>query len=218
MGNSTLIEEIRDKNVDIEHFVNRVIKEEDLRDEIVEQLLTNKDIMVYYHCYYIISRASELKPELFFQHWYDFVTLINHKNSYHRDIGLTIIGNLVSVDTKHLFDNILIDYLGHINDKKFMTAQCCIKNLAKIVKERKELRETIVEVLLKLEEKCSYPEKQKELLKYGVLEILDIVYGESNNKDNINIFIERATSSISPKTKKKAIKLQKKHMVNLYME
>lgn len=212
MGNSALIEEIRDKNIDVEYFINRVIEEKDLRDEIVTQLLTNKDIMVYYHCYYIVSKSSALKPELFFQYWNDFVILINHKNSYHRDIGLTIIANLVSVDTKHLFDIILIDYLDHINDKKFMTAQCCIKNLAKIVKERKDLREIIVEVLLKLEEKCSYPKKQKELLKYGVLEILDIIYDQCDNKDSINAFIEKATSSISPKTKKKAIKLKRKYI------
>ncbi|SKC90119.1 hypothetical protein [Maledivibacter halophilus] len=212
MDKKILIEKIKDKNIDVENFVDKIIKEEYLKKEIIKQLLNNKDIMVYYHCYYIVSKASELRPEIFYQYWDDFAALMNHDNSYHRDIGLTIIANLISVDQDKLFDNILKDYLEHINDKKFMTAQCCIRNLVKIIKERIDLREIIVETLLNIDKKSSYPRKQKELLKYGVLEILDLVYDESNKRDAINTFIERSATSISPKTKKKAIELKRKYI------
>lgn len=214
METTGLIEKIRDKNLDVEYFANEVIAEESVRNEIVSQLLTNKDIMVYYHSYYIVSRASELNPELFLRYWDDFAQLLNHSNSYHRNIGLTIIANLVCVDENHLFDNILENYLGYIDDEKFMTAQCCLKNIGKIVKSRKDLREKIIQTLLKVDEICSYTEKQKALLKYDILSVMDLIYKESNvrTRELMNAFIESCEKSISNKTKKKAIELIKKYL------
>ncbi len=214
MDNNKLIEEIKDKNLDVEYFANEVIDNEDLRDYIVKQLLTNEDIMVYYHSFYIISRASELNPKLFLKYWNDFVDLLSHQNSYHRNIGLTIISNLTFADESNLFDNILAAYLNHIDDEKFMTAQCCLKNLVKIFQARRDLREDIIQRLLKLDEICYYPERQKELLKYDVLEIIDLIYRESDikAKESMNTFIEACEKSRSNKTKKKAIDLIKKYL------
>lgn len=212
MNNNLLIQEIKKKDVDVEYFSNKIIEDEDSRNEVVKHLLTNKDIMVYYHCYYVVSMASERRPELFYVYWDDFVSLLKHRNSYHRDIGLTIIANLVSVDGKGYFDDIFEDYLRHIDDTKFMTAQCFLKNLVKIVKVREDLRPKIIETLLAVDEKASYPEKQRELLKYDILQIFDIIYMESNFKRSINSFIEDALNSKSPKTKKKAKELVKKYL------
>lgn len=212
MDNNTLIEKIKDKNIDVQYFANRVIQDENLRNEIVRQLVTNKDIMVYYHCYYIVSKASEMKPDLFYMYWNDFKSLLNHKNSYHRDIGLTMIANLVGVDDKHCFDAVFEDYLKHINDEKFMTAQCFVKNLVKVAKIRLDLRAKIIEILLEVDKKSSYPEKQRELLKYDILEVFDMVYKESDFKESINHFIESAVNSKSPKTRKKAKELVQKYL------
>lgn len=212
MDNNTLLEVIRDKNIDVQDFANRVIADEVLRDEIVKELLTNKDIMVYYHCYYIVSRASEIRADLFYKYWDDFVVLLDHKNSYHRDIGLTVIANLVSVDEKHCFDHIFEDYLSHIDDEKFMTAQCFVKNLRKVVENREDLRVKVIGTLLEIDKKSSYPVKQRELLKYDILEIFDMIYIESDLKERINYFIINALDSISPKTRKKAKELREKYL------
>lgn len=214
MDNNELMEEIKDKNVDVEYFANEVIKDKNLRNLLVKQMITNKDIMVYYHCYYILDMATELRPELFIEHWNNFTSLINHKNSYHRSIGLTMIANLVCVDGNHQLDNILEDYFEHIDDEKFMTAQCCLKNIGKIVMIRKDLRKRIIEMLLKVDEICSYHEKQRELLKYDILVVMDLIYQESDIQDQerMNIFIDRASNSISNKTKKKAIELIRKYL------
>ncbi len=72
--------------------------------------------MVYYHCYYVISKASEEKPELFYDYWNEFVLLLDHQNSYHRDIGLTIIANLTKIDTDDKFSVIYEKYIEHFND------------------------------------------------------------------------------------------------------
>lgn len=213
MDREALIEKIKDKNVDVDGFVGKAFEDEAIREEIVQQLLTHPHIMVYYHCYYIVSKASELKPELFYVHWHDFAKLLHHKNSYHRDIGLTIIAHLAKVDTLHLFDAIFNDYLSHIRDEKFMTAQCCVKNIEKIIKARKDLVPPIVDVLLQIDDDPFYPPKQNALLKYDVLVVLDAAYASYRQKEKIHTFIQASKESLSPKTRKKAIALMRKHQV-----
>ncbi|WBW97055.1 hypothetical protein [Oceanirhabdus sp. W0125-5] len=209
--NKETLDSIRDKNIDVEYFSYQAIKDPSFREDVICELLTNKDIMVYYHCYYIVSKVSEIRPELFYDHWNDFVSLLSHKNSYHRDIGLTILANLVSVDENFYFDNILKEYLKHIDDEKFMTAQCCVKNLIKIVKGRKDLRGVIVQTLLEVEKRVSYHEKQRELLKFDVLNVFDEILEKSEYKDDMISFIKDCSNSISPKTKRKAKELIKKY-------
>ena len=133
MAKNDLISEISDKNLDVDKFARIVINEEPIRREIINQVLNNTHIMVYYHSYNILAKASELKPELFYKYWDDFASLLNHKNSYHRDFGLTLIANLTKVDFENKFSSVSEDYFKHINDTKFMTARHCIQNTAKIL-------------------------------------------------------------------------------------
>lgn len=208
---NNLVRKIADKNVNIDEFVVNVLKNENTRIEVIEQLFNNKNIMVYYHCYYIISKASQEEPKLFYKYWNDFAGLLNHKNSYHRDIGLTIIGNLTKVDKKNLFSSIFDKYIEHFNDEKFMTAQCFVQNLKKIIKNKNELAEKIIEILLHIDNRCTYPEKQKELLKSDIIEVLDEAYQSTTDNKKIVEFVRSQTSSISPKTKKKANEFLVKH-------
>jgi hypothetical protein len=80
-----LILEISDKNFNKEGFVEKVLNDSKIRDEIVQLMLNHPKIMVYHHSYSIISQASQMRPELFYQYWDDFSLLLDHPNSYHRD-------------------------------------------------------------------------------------------------------------------------------------
>lgn len=204
MVESNLIQRIADKNVNIYEFVEAVLNDENTRAEVVEQLLNNRNIMIYYHCYYIISKASEEKPELFYKYWNDFTELLNHKNSYHRDIGLTIIGNLTKVDEKNLFSSIFNKYIKHFNDDKFMTAQCFVQNMKKVLKNKNEYAEKIIKIFIDIDKRCSYSKRQKELLKSDIIEVLDVAYESIIDKTEIIEFVRAQSSSMSPKTKKKA--------------
>ncbi len=109
-----LVSKIADKNFNKDEFVEIVINDKASRDEIVNQMLNNKDIMIYYHSYYVISRASELEPELFYRYWDSFVSLLDHDNSYHRDFGLDLIANLSEVDIDNKFLSISNEYFKHL--------------------------------------------------------------------------------------------------------
>jgi hypothetical protein len=206
-----LIQEISVKDVDVDKFVQLVISEDHTRNEVIKQLLTNPNIMVYYHCYYVVDKASQARPELFYPYWPGLVPLLKHKNSYHRDIALTIIANLTRVDQDDLFSTIYHDYFEHMNDNKFMTGQCCVRNSGKIIRNKPKLRNQIIGLLLDVDNQCTYTEKQKELMKSDVLEILDVVYGQAIDKEGVDRFIRVSVNSISPKTRQKAKELVEKH-------
>lgn len=103
MIDNDLINKIADKNVDVEHFSQLIISNAELRDLIVNLMMNNPKIMVYYHSYYIVEKSCKMNPELFYNYWDSFASLIKHENSYHRDFGLTLIANLTEVETRQIY-------------------------------------------------------------------------------------------------------------------
>jgi len=211
MNTTEMIEKVAEKNFDVDKFVQLAINDENARNEIVHQMLTNSAIMVYYHCYYVVDKASQKRPEMFYSYWGEIAELLHHRNSYHRDFALEIIGNLTRVDRENRFAEIEDDYFDIINDEKFMTGNCCVKNLLKIYRHKVEQRERIIETLLDIDNRCDYTEKQKGVLKADVLEIFDEIYEEVSEQDEINKFIRAEVNCVSPKTRKKAKELIKNY-------
>jgi hypothetical protein len=206
-----LTREISVKEIDIDHYTKLAIEDDNIRDEIIRQMITNPDIMVYYHCYYVADKASFERPELFYPYWPEIAPLLQHANSYHRDFALTILANLTKVDQDNLFSKLFDGYFEHLNDTKFMTSLCCVRNSLKIIRNKPELRETILALLLDVNQRCTFPEKQVALMKFDILVIVDSVYAETRDKESLQAFIKAGIHSISPKTRRKAKDLVKKY-------
>jgi len=206
-----MLEKIAKKDFALDAFVRLALNDADARNEIVHQMLSNPAIMVYYHCYYIIEKASQQQPELFYPYWEDIAGLLHHPNSYHRDFALEIIGNLTQIDQENRFTHIEDEYFGVINDEKFMTGNCCVKNLLKIYRHKAGQRERIIETFLDIDNQCEYTEKQKGVLKADVLDIFDEIYADAPERERINAFIREEVNCVSPKTRKKAKELIEKY-------
>ena len=207
MNSTEIIEQIAKKDFDVNAFAQLAIKNERARNEIVRQMLINSAIMVYYHCYYVVDKASRERPEIFYSYWREIAELLHHKNSYHRDFALEIIGNLTRVDQENRFAEIRDEYFRIVNDEKFMTGNCCVRNLLKIYRHKPEQREQIIEILLDIDNRCDYTEKQKGVLHADVLDIFNEIYGDVLERIRINEFIKTEANCISPKTRKKAKEL-----------
>ena len=69
METNEIIRDIADKNFDKFKYVEQIQFDEELRDLIIDQMISNKNIMVYYHCYDIVSEASCSRPDLFYKYW-----------------------------------------------------------------------------------------------------------------------------------------------------
>lgn len=211
MNTNELIQAISDENFDVDYFVDLVCEDAQARDEVIKQLTTHPHIMVYYHCYYVADQASQVRPDLFLTYWPVIVPLLNHPNSYHRDIGMTLLANLTQVDAENRFGAIFQGYFEHLHDQKFMTGHCCVQNSLKIIKNKPELRDRIIALLLSMDNGSAYSEKQKALLKYDVLDILDQVYLDLPDRKDANEYMRACVNSASPKTRQKAKELVAKY-------
>jgi hypothetical protein len=206
---SDLIRQISEKNADIGAFVHLTLVDSNMRMEIVRLMVTHSDIMVYYHCYYVVDQASSQNPGVFYEYWDELVPLLRHPNSYHRDIALTILANLTAVDAGNRFVLIADEYLSHLWDAKFMTAQCFVRNCLKSARNKPELADRIIQQLLDMESRTTFPAKQKELLKADVLAVLECLRQDGREFQGADEFIRSCTESISPKTRKMAKKMSR---------
>lgn len=207
-----LLSKISKKDFDKAYFVDWVLNDDGIRDILVEEMLTNKKIMVYYHCYDVISEASEKAPELFYKDWLKYEALLHHANSYHRDIGLTMIANLAALDNQAI-DKIIEDYMALLQDEKFMTAECCLKNLEKIILSQPKYGQPLMERVLEMTTVSRYTEKQQALFNGKIIEVIDHVYHLLDNRTIMNEFVLKHVDSISPKARKTAKGFIKKYNV-----
>ncbi|WP_099203409.1 hypothetical protein [Miniphocaeibacter massiliensis] len=199
-----LIKEIKKENFDIDFYVKEIQENFDIRNEVISNLLYNKDTMVYYHCYYILDKATKENPVLFYKYWNDFYSLLSYKNYYYRDIGLTLLANLSKIDKENLFDRIKNEYFSHLNEANFEMANNCVKNINIVCKNKSKYLQEVVEIYLNIEKIVDFPEKQRELIKFEIIKFFDMNYENIEKKEKVIEFIQKATSSISPKTRRRA--------------
>ena len=210
MDINKLIDDISAADVDVKKFTSLVIEDVQAREEVVRLVLNHPHIMVYYHCYYILDQATLERPDLFYTYWDDFVPLLEHRNSYHRDISLTLLANLTRVDEQSRFELIFDRYFAHLHDVKFMTAVNCVQNSQKIMRFKPDLVSHIVPLLLDTDTLTVYPLRQKELMKSFILPILDENFDILSAAKGVLEFMSSCTTSTSPKTKTAASNLLKK--------
>jgi hypothetical protein len=207
------ISEIAKKDFDLPFFVEKVLCDKVARDEVVKQMVNNPDIMVYYHCFYILEAASLKQPSLFYPYWPEFGALLNHSNSYHRDFALILIATLAAVDAENHFMEIEKMYLSLISDKKFMTALCCLRNLARIVMVKRELLPRVVGILIRHDKNTPFTKKQEALFNADLLLLLQKSYSPQTMPPPILAFIQKQQTSISPKTRKLALEIAREFPV-----
>ncbi|MEY8428178.1 SufBD protein [Lachnospiraceae bacterium 46-15] len=75
--------------------------------------------------------------------------MIDSDNSYIRTRGLTLIAYNAKWDKDNKIDEIIDEYLKHIEDVKSITARQCVKLLPMIAKNKLELKYDIVSALQK---------------------------------------------------------------------
>ena len=81
-----------------------------------------------------------------------FVEMMNdHTNSYIRTRGLRLIAYNAKWDIENKVNNIIDEWLKHIEDEKPITARQCIKDVVMIAKYKPELIDVILEALEKYE-------------------------------------------------------------------
>lgn len=200
----SFFQKIANKDFDLFFFVEKTMQDKAVRDEIVIQMINNPDIMVYYHCFYVLEEAISRQPELFYPYWTEISNLLEHPNSYHRDFALTLLAGLISADSVKRFDEIKDKYLSLLNDQKFMTALCCLRGLGQIVSSKPDLLPGVMTLLMQHQNATVYQPRQEALFNADVLLLIQQNYLTKTIPPALLAFIEKQQTSQSPKTQRMA--------------
>jgi hypothetical protein len=199
--------EVKKNDFNLPYFTEEVLIHNDFRAEVVDQMIHNPEIMIYYHCFYILDAASLREPELFYPFWSDISGLLDHPNSYRRDFALTLLATLVAVDRDNRFKEIENKYIALLTDRKFMTALCCLRNLTRILSQKPEMLPRVMTYLLRHEKSTTYSLNQEALFNADILSLIHQGYSIETIPPAVLAFIEKQKSSQSPKTRNLAKKL-----------
>ncbi len=111
-------------------------------------LLFDKNNNIAYKALQELQKESE-KTDCVYPYMDRLSDMIDSDNSYNRTRGLTLIAYNAKWDKDNKIDEIIDEYLKHIEDVKPITARQCIKLLPMVAKDKPELKCDIVSALQK---------------------------------------------------------------------
>jgi len=200
-----MLPDLSKRSVNIKTLTNRALTDGKVINELLEGILSKKDI-IRYNSFRVLHLLSEEYPELLYPKWDFFAVMINSDNAYHKLIAVRLIANLTWVDTKNKFEKMFNKYYDLLNDSVIIAGHVTALS-GKIAKAKPKLRDQVTNKLLNIDKTS---QKHKDLIKAGAIESFSEYFGESENKKKIIEFVKKQSKCKSPKTKEKAKEFLKK--------
>ena len=138
--------------------------------ELVEGL-HDKDNQVAYACLQRLQAISTNTNEVY-PHFGAFVELMTSDHSYHRARGLLMIAAQAKWDEDNRIDEVIDEYLRHVEDAKPITARQCIQTLPEIARYKPELVPDIISAL-RGANLFRYPGTMQPLLQKDIADALE---------------------------------------------
>lgn len=189
------------KVVNVGDVAEEALYDDDLFKELMEGILA-KDNTLRRNSFKTLEIISEEKPEFLYPKWNNFFEMLKSKNNYHKYIAIYLLANLTAVDVENKFETIFDEYFGILGGDKAMTASHVALNSSKIALNKPELQDIIIDRLLNIDE--IHQGKQTEMIKAYVVEALQEMYSEIEDKERVLEFVKAQLGSKSPKTRKAA--------------
>ncbi len=186
------------KDADIKQLATTAQKDNELFQELMLGI-TSKDNTTRQNSFKALQIISEENPEFLYPQWDKFAQMLSSKNNFHKYIAIYLIADLTAVDNENKFQKLFDDYYSILAGDKAMTASHVALNSGKIILNKPELQDKIIDILLDIEN--IHQGKQKELIKSYVIETLRKIYPQIKDKEKVMKFIEDQLDSSSPKTR-----------------
>ena len=174
--------------------------------------LTSPDPKIKYSCSKRAIHISKINPGELYGQFDTFVDLLDNEKNVLKWTGIIVIGNLSMVDTEGKIDKVLSKFIGFVNDKILITAANAINALGMIAKYQPQYLETILPVLLGVENATYYlrgkisPECRNVCLGH-VLNVLESLGPDIYYREEVKGFLQRQTDNTRPKVSAHAKKL-----------
>ena len=189
------------ENVDLEELSKRAINDREILQEILDSVLSKKDI-IRFNAHEVLKLISNENPDVLYPHWMFFEELLESKNNYQKYIAIQMISNLTKVDRENRFDRIFEKFYKILGGEKTMVARQIVLCSGTIALNKPQLQPEITEKLLNIDK--IHKGKQKDLLKGDAIENFDKYIHEADRQKEIIEFTREQLNSSSPKTNKRA--------------
>lgn len=203
-----MLEDLNNKNLNIESTAQKALKDENVQSELLENL-KSKNETIRYNSAKTLWLISEKHPEVLYPQWDYLVELLSSENTYHKCSAISIVASLTNADTKNKFEKIFDKYFSLLDDKSMITAFYIAANSGKIANAKPKLQAKITNKLLSIEE-THHEQQRRNLIKSAAIESFDEYFEEAENKEKIIEFVKKQLECKSPKTKKIAKEFLKK--------
>jgi hypothetical protein len=215
MAKSDILEQLGQKGADIPAFVERVIKRPKEIAELIEALKVEKRAVKFSY-EKVLRLASELRPELIYPYFEEFVGLLDSDNSILKWGAIMTIANLAPVDDKKKFEAIFKKYYAPISGQMMITAANIIGSSTKIALAKLELTGRITREILKVE-KAKYqrhgepsPECRNVAIGHAI-DSFDKFFEQIEDKKAVIAFVKRQLKNTRKPVAKKAERFIRKH-------
>ena len=156
-----------------------------------------------------LLKISDANPLDLYSEWDRIIGILKKEEVSNKYVAIPLIANLVSVDKDKKFDRLFNEFYDFLNHESPVVSPHIAGKSGKIINAKPYLQKKILERLLTTDKKSKC--RHKELLKAYVIDALDECFASVAEKEKDIKYVEKQTSSESPKTKKRALEFLKKY-------
>lgn len=135
-------------------------------NEIIEKLTSKKDKDACDFAGVIIEESQ--KSNKWYKYFDEFISLLDHPNSFVRNRVIYIIAANVRWDESNQFDKVLQSYLSHVTDEKPITSRQCVKALVEIGQSKPKYIPVIISYLKDVD-LSKYKDSMRPLIEKDIL-------------------------------------------------
>ena len=193
---------LNEENPDIENLSNLVTGNDEALKQLIDGLTFSVD-NYRYNCNTVLVNVARRAPKLVYPYWDNLVGLLESENTYHRCSAINILPHLIPVDGGLKFKGILDRYFRHLDDKSVIPPCYIARNCGTIASRLPEAVQRIVKELLAIDG-TQHEQGRKDLIKADIIQAMDQIYEQVENKEEVFGFVEDQLDCSSPKTRKAA--------------
>lgn len=218
MEESTIVQQIRQKGVDINVIVRQVINNPEYIPELINVIDTDTS-SVKFGCEKALRLVSERQPELIYPYFDFFTKLLDCDNTFLKCGAILTIANLTVADVNNKFETIFEKYYALISGPVMIWASNVIGSSVKIVLSKPKLTDKIVSEILKVEN-ATYLTKGvispecKNVACGQAIETFKEFYDNIEQKEAVKEFVKRQLLNTREKVVKSAEKFLKQFSIN----
>jgi hypothetical protein len=216
MAQTSILQQLRTKRIDVATGADRLVADSDSIPELVEALQTERSSAKYAY-EKVLRLVSERRPELIYPHFNAVAALLDHENSFLKWGAIMTMANLTAVDTEGRFETLFDRYYAPICGPTMVTASNIIGSSPRIVQAKPHLTQRVTTEILKVE-KAQYqhhgspsPECRNVVLGQAI-DAFDPFFDRIDDKAAVFAFVKRQLTNTRKQVVKKAERFLRVHI------